>query len=299
MTSSYQMPAGIELGPLSLTIQDLSRSLEFYQGVLGMKLIGDGGSTASLSFDDRNTYLELVENRQASLPRGRTGLYHFALLVPSRPVLANTLKHLLESDYPLAGASDHGVSEAIYLSDPDGNGIEIYRDRQRQEWPMRNDELRMDTRPLDAPGLLKEVVQKEAKIKEAGLSEAEREWAGLDPLTVLGHVHLKVASIPESEAFYVDLLGFQLMQRYGPSASFVSAGGYHHHIGFNTWESAGAQPPHEDAAGLRWFGLVLPDEASLDSLVKHLKDKNVSFQEERGGIIVRDPSENVLFLTIK
>jgi catechol 2,3-dioxygenase len=281
MTNEYQMPAGIELGPLSLTIQDLSRSLEFYQGVLGMNLIGDGGSTASLSFDDRKTHLELVENRQAALPRGRTGLYHFALLVPSRTALANTLKHLLESDYPLAGASDHGVSEALYLSDPDGNGIEIYCDRPQEEWPIRNGELRMDTRPLDAQGLLR---------------ESGGEWSGLDPQTVLGHVHLKVASIQEAEAFYVDLLGFQLMQRYGPSAAFVSAGGYHHHIGFNTWESAGAEPAPEDGVGLQWFGLNLPDKDSLHGLLRHLEQNGQQIQEHAGGFLVRDPSNNGLLL---
>jgi catechol 2,3-dioxygenase len=294
MTNSYIMPEGIELGPVSLTVKDLGHALDFYQGVLGMKIIQEGDSSAALSFVERGTVIKLVENPQAEIPHRRTGLYHLALLVPTRTALANTLKHLLESDYPLAGASDHGVSEALYLSDPDGNGIEIYRDRQRQEWPMRNDELRMDTRPLDAPGLLKEVVRKEAKI-----SEAERKWAGLDPMTVLGHVHLTVASIPKSEAFYVDLLGFQLMQRYGPSASFVSAGGYHHHIGFNTWESSGAQPPPEDAVGLRWFGLHLPDEASLETLVTHLKDNGVALQKEQEGMLVRDPSNNGILLVSK
>lgn len=281
MTNEYQMPAGIELGPLSLTIQDLSRSLEFYQGVLGMNLIGDGGSTASLSFDERKTHLELVENRQAALPRGRTGLYHFALLVPFRTALANTLKHLLESDYPLAGASDHGVSEALYLSDPDGNGIEIYCDRPQEEWPIRNGELRMDTRPLDAQGLLR---------------QSGGEWSGLDPQTVLGHVHLKVASIQEAEAFYVDLLGFQLMQRYGPSAAFVSAGGYHHHIGFNTWESAGAEPAPEDGVGLQWFGLNLPDKDNLEELLRRLAQNGQQIQEHLGGFLVRDPSNNGLLL---
>jgi catechol 2,3-dioxygenase len=281
MPNSYQMQEGIELGPISLTVKDLSHALDFYQGVLGIKLLQDTDSTATLSFDERKTIIELVENTQAENPKGRTGLYHYALLVPTRAVLANTLKHLLEREYPLTGASDHGVSEAIYLSDQDGNGIEIYHDRQRQEWPMREGELRMDTRPLDVRSLL----------KEAGSS-----WAGLDPLTMVGHIHLKVASIPEAESFYTNKLGFQLMQRYGPSASFVSAGGYHHHVGFNTWESAGAQPPPEDAVGLRWFGLRLPDQASLDLLVNHLKDSGVNLQENKAGILVRDPSNNGILL---
>jgi catechol 2,3-dioxygenase len=283
MTSNYQMPEGIELGPMSLTVKDLTQALDFYQGVLGMKLLKERDSTVTLSFDEQNSGIELVENRQADNPGGRTGLYHIALLVPTRTTLANTLKHLLEREYPLAGASDHGVSEALYLSDPDASGIEIYHDRQRQEWPVRNGELRMDTRPLDVRSLLK---------------EASGSWAGLDPLTVLGHVHLKVASIPEAENFYVNLLGFQLMQRYGPSASFVSAGGYHHHIGFNTWESSGAEPPPEGAVGLRWFGLRLPDEASLDALANQLKENGQKVETQQGGMLVRDPSNNgILFRT--
>ena len=194
--------------------------------------------------------LVLVEEAGARPAFGHTGLYHFALLVPRRADLARWLAHAARDRVPLVGLSDHFVSEALYLSDPDGHGIEIYWDRPREVWEGQV-AARMTTLPLDVDDLLGE-------LDDPGAGQFD----GLPDDTVMGHVHLKVAAIPETVAFYRDLLGFGLMAQLGEQAAFLGAGGYHHHIGANTWESAGAAPPPPGTAALRHATIVLPDEAA-------------------------------------
>jgi catechol 2,3-dioxygenase len=259
------LPLDAHIGQVSLTVRDLERSLLFYRDVLGFRDVAgptDAGSkdpalrTALLGAGQR-VLVELHENKDAvAKPRRSTGLYHFAILVPSRAALGRSLRRLVEKQYPLTGASDHLVSEALYLDDPDGLGIEIYRDRPRHEWPVRNGQLMMATDPLDLQSI----------IDEPG---ADTAWSGLEAGTVIGHVHLHVPHLDAAEAFYCGRIGFEPTVRGYPGALFVAAGGYHHHLGLNTWTGIGAPPPPEHAVGLRSFTIestqLQPSEIRDDS----------------------------------
>ncbi|HEV2405643.1 MAG TPA: VOC family protein, partial [Ktedonobacterales bacterium] len=209
-----------------------------------------------------------------SKPPRTTGLYHVAILLPTRLDLGRTLRRLVESDYPLQGASDHLVSEALYLADPDGNGLEIYRDRPREQWPRVGDQIAMDTLPLDLRALMREAIAD------------GQEWTGVAPGTRIGHVHLQVADLDRAVSFYRDTLGFDLMARMGNSAAFLSAGGYHHHIGLNTWGTAGAPQAPADAVGLRSFDILLPARTDLEALAGRLTDATT----DDDTVETRDPS---------
>lgn len=276
------------LGTVALVTRDAERLLQFYQQQLGMQLQHQETNTLYLGAGGRDLLI-LIEELDATMPAVRsTGLYHLAILVPSRLELARALRRLVQSGYPMQGFADHGVSEAIYLADPDGNGIEIYRDYQYEEWPRQADgSLLMVTDPLDVQGVLDELRR-----------EVVQSVNGLHADTVIGHIHLRVAQMEASRAFYCDLLGFDLIQLYGPSAGFVSAGGYHHHIGFNIWNSAGAPPPAPGSAGLRYFSICLPDAAELERLVENLQQGGYEPQIMDGSVLVNDPSQNGVLLTV-
>jgi catechol 2,3-dioxygenase len=230
--------------------------------------------------------LVLVEEMGAQVAFGYTGLYHFALLVPRRADLARWLAHAARERVALIGLADHFVSEALYLSDPDAHGIEIYWDRPREVWEGQVSE-RMTTLPLDVDDLIGE-------LEESGAGE----YAGLPADTVMGHVHLKVAAIPETVEFYRDLLGFGVMAELGEQAAFFGAGGYHHHIGANTWESAGAPPPPPETAALRHVTIVLSDQTQRDLVVERLVRGGRAPEETSAGLLVRDASGNALVLTV-
>lgn len=274
------------LGSVSLTISNLDRSLSFYQNSLGFQLHRREGDTAYLGAG-RSDILVLKENPGARHPGRTSGLYHFAVLVPSRLKLAQSLQRLIETRTPVQGFADHLVSEAIYLPDPDDNGIEIYRDRRRESWPTENGQLRMATDPLDIDGLLKELYGQDAA------------WEGLHPDTVLGHMHLHVADLEAAERFYRDVLGFDLILRYGPSASFLSAGGYHHHIGINTWAGVGVPAPPAGAVGLRWFTILFPNQKVLENAYNRIQQAGKQVEERQNELFLRDPSENGLVLTTR
>lgn len=272
------------IGAVTLTVADLGRSLIYYQEVIGLQLQRQEAGTAYLGVGGPDL-LVLVEQAGARAVRGTSGLYHFAILTPSRVALARSLQRLAETNTRIGGFADHAVSEAIYLSDPDGNGIEIYRDRPRDEWPYRNGQLQMTTDALDVDGLLAELEGKPWS------------WEGLHPDTTIGHIHLHVGNLDEAEAFYTQVLGFDLVTRYGPSAGFVSAGGYHHHIGFNTWAGVGVPPPPPDAAGLRWYEIRLPNTAGLDKVIARVQEAGLAVDERPDGFLVRDPAKNGILLT--
>jgi catechol 2,3-dioxygenase len=274
------------IGAVHLTIRDLERSLAYYQDRIGLRVNDREGATARLGVPGRDL-LVLTENPAARPSRGTTGLYHFALLVPSRLDLARAFSRLVATRTPMTGASDHGVSEALYLSDPDLNGIEIYRDRPREEWPWQGDRLAMRTDALDL----------EALLAEAGsASAASASSEALDPGTRMGHIHLHVSDLGTAGRFYVEALGFTPMQRYGPSALFVSAGGYHHHVGLNTWQGAGAPPPPADATGLRHFEIALPSGEEVAEVAARLAAAGVPRENREDGPLFRDPSGNALVL---
>ena len=282
--TSTSIHPGTVIGYVHLTVSDLGRSLAFYQNILGFRLHRRDGNIARLGSGGPDLLLLTEQPGARPRPPRTTGLYHFAILVPSRADLARALLHLVETHTTLQGLSDHLVSEAIYLADPDGNGIEIYSDRPRVAWQFEGTLLRMVTKPLDVDGLQSE------------LSGRDDAWSGLSAETVIGHMHLHVANLAEAQAFYVGVLGFDIMQRYGSQALFVSAGGYHHHIGLNTWAGVGVPPPPPDAAGLRTFVVRLPDEVELARLTSRVREARVTFEETPDGVLVRDPSQNCLLL---
>jgi catechol 2,3-dioxygenase len=271
------------VGPVHLTVADLDRSVDYYREAVGLDVLEQNGR-AALGAGGRRL-LVLVEEPGARPAFGHTGLYHFALLLPERADLASWLAHAGRDGVPLVGLSDHFVSEAIYLSDPDGHGIEIYWDRPREVWEGQVFE-RMTTLPLDVGGVLAE------------LPEPDQPFERLPAGTVMGHVHLKVASIPDTIAFYRDVLGFGVMAQLGEQAAFLAAGSYHHHIGANTWESAGASPPPEGTAALRQMTIVLPDAAERDTVLGRLDEAGHAAVETDDGPRVRDPSGNALVLSV-
>jgi catechol 2,3-dioxygenase len=224
------------------------------------------------------------DSSAAALNRRATGLFHLAILVPSRRELAFALARLAEAKVPLDGASDHLVSEALYLSDPDGNGIEIYRDRPREQWRQSEEGIEMATIPLDLQGVLGEL--------DGAATPPPSAAAG----TRIGHVHLQVAELADSEAFYSGVLGFDVIVRAYPGALFLSAGGYHHHIGLNTWHSAGAAPPAPGSIGLRSFEVQLPDALELDRALERVRAAGIPAEPRDGGTLLRDPSGNGLLL---
>lgn len=273
-----------KLGHVHLTVSNLDRSVVFYQQILGFKVHRREGNTAHLGAGGPDL-LVLTELSGARQVEGRSGLYHFAILVPSRLELAQSLRRIAETRTPVQGIVDHWISEAIYLPDHDGNGIEIARDRPREQWPPLETLARRGNGPLDVEGVLGE------------LAQTKEPWTGLAPETTIGHIHLHVASVPEAEAFYHGTLGFDKMMDYGPTAGFVAAGGYHHHIGFNTWAGIGAPPPPPDAVGLRWFVIQLLDEIELDKVVNRMRAAGLPFEDHEEGILIRDPSQNGMILT--
>jgi catechol 2,3-dioxygenase len=290
------LPADTTLGTVHLTVSDLDRSRQFYERVLGLRAQerSDGGldldGAPGEAAASGPPLLSLRGDPSASPVNPRlAGLFHVAVLVPSRRDLAGSLARLARSRWPLSGASDHLVSEAIYLNDPDGNGIEIYRDRPRAEW--RHDgagTLEMATLPLD----LEDVI---GELEGPGGTQPleERVPAG----TRIGHVHLQVSELDDIEAFYAGLLGFDVMVRGYPGALFVAAGGYHHHIGLNTWNSRGAPAAPPGALGLSHFQVRIPDEAALAAVVDQVVAGGRPSESLDGGTLVRDPSGNGVLLT--
>ncbi len=272
------------IGSIHLTIADLRRSVGFYEANLGFTVHRRDDRTAWLGAGGPDL-LVLTQCETAPRVRGTTGLYHFAILVPSRADLARSLRRLVKTNVVLQGAADHGVSEALYLADLDGNGIEIYRDRPKTEWPYVGGHLRMGADALDLDDLLAE---KSGPGDDGGLA------AG----TIIGHVHLHVRSLADAERFYVNLLGFDLMQRYGPSALFVSAGGYHHHIGLNTWAGVGAPPPPPGAIGLRHFVVKMPSAPALAATSERLRAAAIPTESVGEGLLVQDPAGNAMLLSI-
>lgn len=271
-----------KMGYVQLMVPDFKISLPFYQDVLGFKVHKNEKGTARLGAGGEDL-LVLTENPDARNPGRATGLYHFAILVPSRFELARSLRRLAEREIQL-GFGDHIVSEAIYLSDPDGNGIEVYRDRPRTDWYDKNGDFQMGTLPVDVRGVLSE------------LENEKDAWQGLHPDTVLGHMHLKVADAKRDAAFYRDVIGFDEMANLG-SAAFVSAGGYHHHLGMNTWESANAAPPARDSVGLQHFTVKLPNNDELERVTNRLLQAGAKLEDTEAGVLARDPSQNAVVLT--
>lgn len=273
------------IGTVYLTVADLERSQHFYQHNIGLTLHRQEGRTAVLGVGQEEMLI-LQEQPGARPQSGVTGLYHFAILVPNRHELGRTLRHLIETETPLGGFADHLVSEAIYLNDPDGHGIEIYRDRPEAEWPRRNGQIEMASIQLNIPELL------------ALVQDDQTPWQGLAAGTLMGHIHLHVSDLKQAAAFYQQILGMDLITYYGRSAAFVSYNGYHHHVGLNTWAGEGAPPPPDDAPQLRWYQLRLPDAAALLTIIQRAQTHNWPVQDQGQGVFIQDPSQNRIMLTV-
>lgn len=270
------------IGAVTLTVADLGRSLAFYTQNIGLALQTQQADEALLGAGTR-PLLRLQALPGARYAPRTTGLYHFALRVPSRLELARTIEHLARTQTTIDGASDHTVSEAIYLHDPDRHGIEIYRDRPRSDWYDRDGNFLIDTHRLDIEGIMAE------------LAVAPGPWQGLHPDTDMGHIHLRVAELKKTGDFYLNVLGLGLMSDLG-SALFISAGGYHHHIGMNVWAGVGVPAPSCDAARLVRYELLLPDATALQAVLGRIDAAGLQPTAQDGGWLVQDPSHNGILL---
>lgn len=281
--NTFNLPAATHIGHAHLQVSDLTQALKFYEEFLGFKAISRDNETAALSASGKfPAHILLTAHADARpKPPHTTGLFHIAIRFPNRRELARVFRRLIEQGWPFQGFADHIVSEALYLADPDGNGVELYTDRPRAQWRRRNGEVEMATDPLDVDDLLREI------------ENDSTTWNGVRPQTDLGHVHLHVSDLQKAEAFYCGVLGFEVTQRSYPGALFISAGGYHHHIGLNIWAGKGAPPPPPEAVGLRAFSIMIPDTAALGILKTRLQSAKISFEERSASAIaMRDQDGN-------
>lgn len=287
MSMSFSIHPDTVIGQVKLKVTDLERSVAFYRDVVGLKLLKAENHAAEMSVDGIHplVFLQEIPGGVVTSRRSAAGLYHFAILVPDRPSLGLSLRNLIASGIHI-GQADHLVSEALYIADPDNNGIEIYADRPRSEWKRdANNEYIMAVDPIDWDGLL----------QEAG----DRPWIGLPPDTTIGHIHLHVSDLLQSKTFYCDILGFKLLAHMENSALFVAAGEYHHHLGLNVWAGTGVPLSASNASGLAYYTVVLPDAASVEAVRTRLEATGIAVIEAEDHLVVHDPSGIELHLHAK
>ncbi|MFB6149950.1 MAG: VOC family protein [Halobacteriales archaeon] len=280
-TSITELPSATHIGRTALRVASLDAVIPFYRDIVGFDINRNGSRARLLANDDPLVVLEETPDG-TDRPADAAGLFHFAVRVPSRAALGDALERIRSQDGPLTGASDHLVSEALYLRDPEGNGVEIYYDTPRDTWTWADDEtVDIDTLPLD-------------------LDPIAAEATGADTLpsdTDIGHVHLEVTDLPRAESFYVDELGFQVRSRYGNEAAFLAAGRYHHHIGLNTWNDR--RSAAGGGRGLAWFEVVVPDHETRDRLQSSLADQGAVLESDDGALEVTDPDDITLRLVVE
>jgi len=276
-STSQAIHPDTRIGSVTLHVSQLDRSLRFYEEKLGFRCLERTPGKAVLGTPDAVPLLFLSELPGAITPQPQwsTGLYHTAILLPSRVDLGRTFLHLDQVGIN-AVLEDHQVSEALYFSDPDGNGLEMYRDRPRSTWRWSNGEIEMSGDPLD-----------KVDLRTEGATDS-RPWDGLPSGTCIGHMHLKVGDIAQAEHFYHTILGFDITRGY-PNALFMSAGGYHHHLATNTWRSLGAGPAPENTVGLQTFEVRLPNREALAEVQARLIEAHIPIQENANSLVVADP----------
>lgn len=275
--AGFRLPAETRVGPVRLEIADLGRSVDYYRDILGLRVLYRGAREAVLAANESVRPLVVLDERSGAAPsprRGRLGLYHFAILLPDRASLGRFLRHLAHAGVR-AGSADHLVSEAFYLQDPDNLGIEVYADRPRDAWRRMGRQLMMATDPIDVASL----------VDAAGSAP----WTGMPLGTVMGHVHLHVGAIDDAAAFYSDALGFDRTVWSYPGALFLSAGGYHHHLGTNTWAGAAARPAVEGEARLAEWTLDLPDAEAIERAAASVRATGAAVERDGSDAIARDP----------
>jgi catechol 2,3-dioxygenase len=279
-TSAATLPATLRLGPVHLTVTDLDRSVEFYETSIGLRTHRRGDGEAALGAGGEDL-LVLVEEPGAQRAGRHAGLYHFALLHPSRLELARAAKRLIATRTPVSGASDHNISEAIYLPDPDGNGIELAADRPRETWGDLSDPTAIGgPMPLDMESLLATVDHEEPR-------------AEASPELKVGHLHLHVGDIDRALGFWRDGVGFEVMTSF-PSAAFIAAGGYHHHLGLNTWRGEGVPPQPEGVVGLRHWTIFLESPEDVAAVRERVEATGADVEDRPGGFVARDPWRNAV-----
>jgi len=294
--TDFSIHPATRVGAVSLNVADLENQLIFYQQVMGFKLYWREGNQAKLGSDNAEL-LHLVEQPGFRRHRRVTGLYHFAVLFPDRRELARAMARLFVLKYPNS-PTDHIMTKTTYLDDPEGNGIELYTESPEDgTWSLANGEyvtrradggLSDGREPLDVNALL------------SHLKEDDRLDVPIAPETRMGHIHLHVRNIEEAVDFYHGLLGFDVMGvAKAFRMAFVSAGGYHHHIGLNTWQGEGAPPPPVDALGLRHFAVELPDQGALEEVIARVKKAGISANQTEDGLLLSDPSQNGVVLRVR
>lgn len=275
MPTTFHQKPNLFIQNVTLKVSNLSRSIDFYTEIIGFRVLQQEEGRVTLTADGQHALITLVEVPNAQFVRGATGLYHFALLLPSRKDLGNLIQHFIQKNVQI-GAGDHDVSEALYLSDPDGNGIEMYIDRPADTWKWdSNGQVYMTTDPVQFQSVLR---------------EADGTWSGLPIDTVMGHIHLSVRNLQESEDFYTSLLDYAVVSRYGGQALFISTGGYHHHIGLNTWHSEGADALPKDAVGIQSYTVQLPDQDYAMQLKKRFVEQNMEIKEQENIFSIIEPN---------
>ncbi|HPK67867.1 MAG TPA: VOC family protein [Bacilli bacterium] len=266
---------------VTLRVGNIEKMLDFYLDVLGMKILDQAANRYSLGTESGRVLVKFIVDEEAENATRTTGLFHYALLFPSRHDLGVFLNYLLAIDYPLAGASDHDVSEAIYLLDPESNGIEIYADFPENKWKRSKDGIYMTTAAIDHASLLKE----------------EGEYENIPQETLMGHLHLRVNNIDQAQAFFIGALGFQKTSDYGPSASFTSDGGYHHHLAFNTW--GGSANPHlgPHQLGLIEYAISVP-ASRVEKLITRLNEAGIEYRKEGNNLYLKDINNTSINMVI-
>jgi catechol 2,3-dioxygenase len=276
----YHNEKTLHVKQVSIVVSDLERSLSFYTDLIGLTVLKKAGSEAYLGADGKNPFLVLKEVKGARPSEDNVGLYHFALLLPDRASFAQFLTHLAEEDYPVTGLSDHGISEAVYLDDPDGNGIEVAVDRYDESGNV----LKLDRfgpKMVDLDDLLQNL--------------QDLEFTKLPAETILGHLHLHVSGIEEAKRFFVQGLGFAIQFNHRNLAVFVSSGDYHHHIGFNVWNGKDAKRRAEDQAGLESYVLSAPQE-ELSGMISRLEGLGYAVTASEGWLALRDVNGDLLLI---
>ncbi|MFA5523759.1 MAG: VOC family protein [Tissierellales bacterium] len=282
--SKYHDKPNIYVTQMVLKVKDLKRSVEFYKDIMGLQVLEEKDREVKLTVDGITPMVTLTQPKDLidKLPR-RTGLYHFAVLLPSRFHLGLFLKNIRDKQYPIVGGSNHGVSEAVYLEDPDKNGIEVYADTPEDTWDRKDDEINMVTEALDY-----------LRIIEA---TGDKKWEGAPSETIIGHIHLHVGDLDDSLNFY-EALGFNLVQAMKNQAYFISTGGYHHHIGFNIWNGRGAVPPPDNSIGMKYYTLKYPSKEKLQAVLNRLKSLGYKYTEDENKIFIFDPSLNLIQIVL-
>ncbi|GMC03353.1 glyoxalase [Enterococcus thailandicus] len=271
----FQLTATAHIGVVALNVSNLVKMTDFYERVIGLTLLESTENQSVLGVKDQALLILIKIENPLPVTR-KTGLYHVAFLLPTREALGDALLHYLQIEAPIAGASDHGYSEALYLTDPEGNGIEVYRDKPMSEWMIKEDgEIVGVTEELDGDGVLE---------------AASRHWQGFPKGTIVGHVHLKVSDLDQTQTFFTEVLGLSLKNDFGNQAKFFAAGSYHHHIGSNIWLGTHIPAMEPNDLGLNYYTFEVP-LAELTRLEKHWKTKTIDYEKnEEGQLILFDPN---------